>query len=89
MPWANMALKWRLSEDRSILVETIQLKAHVGSDGILKLELASGVTNQDIEVLMVMQPVPAEPVDELGWPLGYFEETYGSLADDPIEFGSR
>jgi hypothetical protein len=26
-----------------------------------------------------------EPRDALGWPIGYFEETYGSMADDPIE----
>ena len=24
-------------------------------------------------------------VDEMGYPIGYFDETYGSLADDPIE----
>lgn len=26
-----------------------------------------------------------ERLDALGWPVGFFEETYGSLADDPIE----
>lgn len=26
-----------------------------------------------------------DPLDEMGYPLGYFEETYGILADDPIE----
>ncbi len=24
-----------------------------------------------------------EEVDALGWPVGFFERTYGSLADDP------
>ena len=27
----------------------------------------------------------AEPLDAMGWPVGFFEETFGSLADDPIE----
>jgi hypothetical protein len=27
----------------------------------------------------------AEAVDALGWPIGFFEATYGSLADDPLE----
>jgi len=27
----------------------------------------------------------AEATDEHGWPAGFFEETYGSLADDPLE----
>ena len=32
------------------------------------------------------QPQDAsEPVDEYGWPIGFFEATAGCLADDPIE----
>lgn len=27
----------------------------------------------------------ASVVDDMGYPVGYFDETYGSLADDPIE----
>ncbi len=26
-----------------------------------------------------------EAVDALGWPIGFFEETYGSMADDPMD----
>ena len=26
-----------------------------------------------------------EAIDELGWPIGFFDRTYGALADDPIE----
>lgn len=70
-------------------METIKLKTHVGSDGILKLEVPVGVSNSDLEVLVVLQPLINLSVDELGWPIGYFEETYGSLADDPIERGDQ
>lgn len=38
----------------------------------------STALKQDLEV-------KDEAVDEMGYPLGYFEETYGSMADDPIE----
>lgn len=69
-------------------METIKLKTHVGSDGILKLEVPVNVRNADLEVVVVMQP-SEHPVDELGWPIGFFEETYGSLADDPIERPSQ
>jgi hypothetical protein len=30
------------------------------------------------------EPVIEEPTDALGWPIGFFEATYGSCADDPI-----
>jgi hypothetical protein len=66
-------------------MDYIKFKAHVGDDGILKLQVPVGVVNQDLEVLVVIQPQESEVVDELGWPIGYFDETYGSLADDPIE----
>jgi hypothetical protein len=65
-------------------METIKLKTHIGSDGVLKLELPTKLTNRELEVLVVMQPLDEE-VDELGWPIGFFERTYGALADDPIE----
>ena len=65
-------------------METIKLKTYIGSDGLLKLELPTGISNRDLEVLVVLQPV-AEAVDDLGWPLGFFDRTYGALADDPLE----
>ena len=34
-------------------------------------------------VVLVAEP-PAVARDERGWPGGFFDETYGSLADDPL-----
>ena len=70
-------------------MESIKLKAHVGDDGMLKLEIPVGVSNRDLEVVIVFQPLETGPVDALGWPIGYFERTYGSLAHDPIERGPQ
>jgi hypothetical protein len=70
-------------------METIKLKTHIGQDGILQLELPEHIRNRVMEILVVLQPVDNEPVDEMGYPIGYFEETYGSLADDPIERGEQ
>ncbi len=66
-------------------MDAIKLTTHIGPDGILRLELPLDITNQDLEVVIVVQTQRSEPVDANGWPLGYFEETYGSLADHPIE----
>jgi hypothetical protein len=66
-------------------METIKLQTQVTDDGLLKLELPTGMTNRKLEVLIVIQPVEETEVDELGWPVGFFDRTYGALADDPIE----
>ena len=66
-------------------METLKLKAHVGEDGLLKLEIPTSQRNREIEVLVVMQPINSEETDSLGWPRGFFDRTYGALADDPIE----
>ncbi len=66
-------------------MQTVTLKARTGKDGIVRLEVPIAIADQDIEIVLVMQVVGDEPVDEMGYPIGYFEETYGSMADDPIE----
>lgn len=66
-------------------MDSVKIKTHVGSDGVLKLEFQTSVSNQDLEVLIVMQPIEPGPIDQHGWPIGFFERTYGALADDPIE----
>jgi len=66
-------------------MQTIALKTRAGKDGIVRLEIPTDISDQDIEIVLVMQPIPDEPVDEMGYPIGYFDETYGILADDPIE----
>jgi hypothetical protein len=62
------------------------IKARANEDGVIKLEFPTHMAGQEIEIVLVMQPiVPAETVDAMGYPIGYFEETYGSFADDPLE----
>ena len=57
-------------------METITLNSHVGADGILKLQVPVKVTNADLEVVLIVQPVTAAP-SQLGWPDGFFEEVAG------------
>jgi hypothetical protein len=66
-------------------METFKLQTHIGADGVLKVELPTGFSPREVEVVVVLNPVEGELVDELGWPLGFFDRTYGALADDPIE----
>ena len=66
-------------------METIKLRTHIGDDGILKLELPASLTNRTVEVVVVVQALDEHAVDALGWPVGFFDRTYGALADDPLE----
>lgn len=65
-------------------METIQVRQHVGDDGILRLELPVGAVDVDCEVTIV---VPSS-LKQDDW-LAFLEETAGSLADDPIERGPQ
>jgi hypothetical protein len=51
-----------------------------------------GLTETDLEVLFVIEMLPktngvngakVKTPEELGYPPGYFEETFGSLRDEP------
>lgn len=59
-------------------MESVKMQAHVGADGILKIEVPTGLSDVDLELVLVFQPVKS------AWPEGYFERTYGSFADEPL-----
>lgn len=66
----------------------IKLKGQVSADGQLTLNLPADLANQTVEVTVEVQTDDI-PRDALGWPIGFFERTYGALADDPIERPER
>jgi hypothetical protein len=66
-------------------MRTITLKTRTDQDGIVKLEIPNDFADREVEIVLVLQELENEPLDEMGYPIGYFEDTYGSLADDPIE----
>ncbi len=64
-----------------------KLQMHVGKDKVLRFELPLDVGDTDVVVDVVVQTAPTtEPeTDALGWPIGFFERTYGSMADTGLE----
>lgn len=66
-------------------MRTLMLRAHTDKDGVVRLEIPTDLTDCDLEIVLVIHPIGAESVDKMGYPLGYFEETYDSMADDPLE----
>ena len=61
-------------------MSAIRLSATAGPDGVLHLTIPVG-TAGEYEVQVTPKPTP----EELGWPPGYFERTFGALPNFTIE----
>ena len=69
-------------------MKTIELTSHVGEDGILRLELPIDMRDQDLDVLVVLNPVSGQAPGARGedlWPPGLFASTAGAFREEPLE----
>lgn len=76
-------------------MESIKLKSKIGDDGILQIQVPENFKNQNLEILVVFQPISPpnnqpEHVTEntpesLGWNPGFFENVVGSWEGNPLE----
>lgn len=73
-------------------METIKLTTHIQADGKLTLDLPKTLINRQVEILVVLQPITngssqadSEPVDEMGYPLGFWEKLHAMGGDDLME----
>ena len=66
-------------------MQSITQNSRVGRDGILKLSVPVGLSDVEVEVMIIIQPITqSEPPDGLGWPPAFFERTFGCLRDEPL-----
>lgn len=68
-------------------MQSITLRSHVGSDGILHLDIPVGVYDADLEVTVTVQPTEgqaAKTPEELGYRPDFFERTAGCFQDEPL-----
>jgi hypothetical protein len=67
-------------------MQTIRILEKSDKDGTLRLHVPVGKPDVEYEVVLVLQPRDALPKaatpEELGWPPGYFEATFGSITDE-------
>ncbi len=65
-------------------MRVIQLSAKAGADGRLHLDIPAeaGMEFEVAVVLTANGAVRETTPEELGWPQGYFEATYGSIQDE-------
>jgi hypothetical protein len=58
-------------------MHSVTLRSHVGSDGILNLQVPSGVKDADVEVTVTVKALSlasqANQLEQRGWQPGFFE----------------
>ena len=69
------------------MTRILTIESRVDKDGVLSLRVPLGPSDANSDVIVTIQPkpAPANPKPAKDWPPGYFEKTYGALANDPLE----
>ncbi len=79
-------------------MQTLTLKSHAGSDGMLHLKVPVSLTNTEFKVTVILQPImsvsKSKTPEDLGWSPGFFEKTYGAwegelIREQPKEYEQR
>ncbi|VEP14490.1 conserved hypothetical protein [Hyella patelloides LEGE 07179] len=70
----------------SEVMETINVRSRSDANGILHLDVP--VNLKDAEFTITIKAVEPAPIGK-GYPPGFFDQTYGSCQDDPIEVDSE
>lgn len=63
-------------------MQSINIRSHVGADGILHLDIPIEITNMEIEVTVTIQTVSPQ---QRSWMPGFFEEVIGGWVGEPLE----
>lgn len=70
-------------------MQVVRVSARSDPDGVLRLTIPVGSPGGEFEVAVVVTPRPAvngparpKTPEELGWPPGFLERTFGSIDDD-------
>ena len=64
-------------------MKTLQFTTHVANNAQLHLTLPAEYADQDVELVVIIQPCK-EMLERQNW-LAFINQTYGCLADDPLE----
>ncbi|MBD2519133.1 hypothetical protein H6G93_30070 [Nostoc sp. FACHB-973] len=73
-------------------MESIKIRTFIGDDGILQVQLPPQIANQELDVVIVFQPVIKESSQsliqtpqELGYSHRFVEKVIGSWEGEPLE----
>jgi hypothetical protein len=66
---------------------SFSVKTRVMPDGTLQMAIPTGLPEADVDVLVVVRPLAAGSAENAvpgSWPEGFFDKTFGCLAEDPL-----
>jgi hypothetical protein len=70
-------------------MHSIKLKKRVGADGVLHLDIPLGITDKEVEIMVIYQPLETstqqKTPEQSGWMPGFFEEVIGGWVGEPLE----
>lgn len=61
-------------------MRSLTLRSRIDKNGILKLKMPVGMSNMDVEIILVVNPLQKH----LDWPDGFVERFAGSMPDLPL-----
>ena len=62
--------------------ETRETRGHTTREGTLNISVNVGIPDADVAVVVHVQSLATpRAVDSNGWPLGYFDQVFGSMPD--------
>jgi hypothetical protein len=64
-------------------MQTLQFTTHIENNAQIKLSLPIEYANQEVELVVIIQPCK-QSMEQQNW-LAFLNQSYGCLADDPIE----
>lgn len=70
-------------------MKSLHIRAHVDAHGTLTLTMPPEMAGQDVELVVVFEPVTPTKTIELhteatGWPAGFWERTAGAWQGEPL-----
>jgi hypothetical protein len=69
-------------------MKTMQVRSHVGADGMLELKLPSGLAETDVDVVVVLHPIPSSgwksEAERREWQ-EFVNKTAGAWQGEPLE----
>ncbi|MGH9835903.1 MAG: hypothetical protein ACREBD_37345 [Blastocatellia bacterium] len=69
-------------------MQSVTVRSHIGSDGMLNLQIPVELKDVDVEVVVTMKPLTVDDLEALaqsnGWPPGFFTNVIGSWEGEPL-----
>jgi hypothetical protein len=66
-------------------MQSIKLRQRVVADGILHLDIPTGILEGEVEATVTYQELTPQKVDDKGWPIGFLETVIGGWFGEPLE----